>query len=307
MKIVSEEEIKTRIENKYPNQPFEIIEYFKVAKPFEIKCLKCGESFRYSSFNNFINSSRKNLCICYSETNTKNLHNLNKSKILEIINEKENLEFVGFGKKEKTNKFTIICYCKRCEQNFEKTFQDFLKYPKCFYCESKENYNNLGFQANLSEEYELLSDYKNREQSVLIRHKECGFEWKIKPKNLLHYSGCPKCNGKKSRGEILIFEWLKDHQYLFEMEKSFEWQSNLKRKYDFFLPDFNLIIEFNGQQHYFETNYFRKSYKEQSLIDKEKQEEAINQGLNYLIIGYYDINHIDSILSKWFNDYSEKK
>lgn len=27
----------------------------------------------------------------------------------------------------------------------------------------------------------------------------------------------------------------------------------------------------------------------------------------FKIIGYYDINHIDSILSKWFNDYSEKK
>lgn len=41
MKIISQDEFSERINNKYPNQPFEIIEYTRVSKPFTIKCLKC--------------------------------------------------------------------------------------------------------------------------------------------------------------------------------------------------------------------------------------------------------------------------
>mgnify|MGYP002622425907 CR=1 FL=1 len=43
MKIVTINEIQNRIESKFPNQPFEIIEYTRVSKPFTIKCLKCGK------------------------------------------------------------------------------------------------------------------------------------------------------------------------------------------------------------------------------------------------------------------------
>lgn len=42
LKIVTKEEIEHRIQNKWPNQPFEIIQYTKVSQPFSIKCLKCG-------------------------------------------------------------------------------------------------------------------------------------------------------------------------------------------------------------------------------------------------------------------------
>ena len=53
MKIISQDEFSERINNKYPNQPFEIIEYTRVSKPFTIKCLKCGKIEQYSTAGNF--------------------------------------------------------------------------------------------------------------------------------------------------------------------------------------------------------------------------------------------------------------
>ena len=54
MKIVSKEDIINRTKNKFPNQPFEIVDYTRVTKPFTIKCLNCNRVRTFSSFNNFI-------------------------------------------------------------------------------------------------------------------------------------------------------------------------------------------------------------------------------------------------------------
>lgn len=89
----------------------------------------------------------------------------------------------------------------------------------------------------------------------------------------------------------------------FEIEYSFSWQSNKKRRYDFYLPNYNLIIEYNGEQHYVENKYFKVPLKEQQRIDAEKEKEAVAHGYNYLIIGYFDFDNIDTILNNWFNDY----
>lgn len=84
MKIVSQDEICQRIKDKFPNQPFEIVEYTRVSKPFSIKCLKCGKITQYSSFNNYINSSRKGICFCYNTDNkqAKHFSNLEKLKVI---------------------------------------------------------------------------------------------------------------------------------------------------------------------------------------------------------------------------------
>lgn len=71
MIIITKEELKKRIENKFINQPFEILEYTKMTKPFKIKCLKCGLEKQYSSPSNFLSCPRRGLCICYNEKNKK--------------------------------------------------------------------------------------------------------------------------------------------------------------------------------------------------------------------------------------------
>ena len=107
MKIISQDEFSERINNKYPNQPFEIIEYTRVSKPFTIKCLKCGKIEQYSTAGNFLNSGRKGLCSCYNENNNQNKHEKNKILAQELINKNSYLSFEKYGHDDKNKKLRL--------------------------------------------------------------------------------------------------------------------------------------------------------------------------------------------------------
>lgn len=70
--------------------------------------------------------------------------------------------------------------------------------------------------------------------------------------------GCPLCT--KSIGEVEIYKWLHEQNITFETQKQLPNESMFcKRQYlvvDFFLPNFNLIIEMNRVQHYRKVEHF---------------------------------------------------
>lgn len=296
MKIITEDEIINRIVDKFPNQPFKIIEYKRVSQPITIQCLKCGDIKKYSSTNNFLNSPRKGICYCYNDNNKKTIHNRNKQEILKLIEENQKT-FINFGYKESTKKYTITVQCNKCTQIYTKTWTDFLKKPSCPFCENKQKMNTQGFKTLLPLEYELLSDYKDQKTKILIRHN-CGFIWKISPHSFLSHTGCPKCNKKRSMGERKIAQFLDNYQIPYSIEESFSWQTNKKRRYDFYLPEQKLVIEYMGEQHYKESSLFKVSLKEQQAIDREKKADALNNSFNYLAISYKDYCNIENILTE---------
>lgn len=69
------------------------------------------------------------------------------------------------------------------------------------------------------------------------------------PHNHLKMAGCPKCN--KSKGEKIISWFLNKNNIPHKEQMKFE---NCKKKsilpFDFYLPEHNMCIEFNGIQHY---------------------------------------------------------
>lgn len=294
MKIITKEEIENRIRNKWPSQSFEIINYEAITKPFIIKCNNCGKIKKYSKCSNYLYSTRKGICSCYNNKNKETIHNDNKNKILERIKETNNI-FISFGYKNSTKKYTVKIKCSKCEQIFEKSWQDYLKHSECPYCENKQKMNTEAFKKLISEEYELLSEYKGQNNKILIKHK-CGFIWKINAKGFLSHVGCPKCNKKRSAGEQKIQTFLDENKIINQIEASFSWQSNLKRRYDFYLPEYNLIIEYMGEQHYKENSLFKISLKEQQEIDRIKKEECLKNGIDYLEICYKDFSIIEDIL-----------
>ncbi len=44
-------------------------------------------------------------------------------------------------------------------------------------------------------EYNFLSEYKNKRTRVKLEHKQCGYEWDVFPQSLFRSKGCPLCNG----------------------------------------------------------------------------------------------------------------
>ncbi len=120
-----------------------------------------------------------------------------------------------------------------------------------------------------------------------------------------HYrgSGCPKCIG--SRGENTIRIILQELAVEFVEQKSFDdliYKSKLKC--DFFLPDLNTVIEYNGLQHYEPVSIFGgiEGLIETQNRDLLKYEYLDSRGIDLIIIRY-DIEDIKEYLQERLIDY----
>ena len=95
------------------------------------------------------------------------------------------------------------------------------------------------------------------------------------------------CLQGHSIGENKIKTILEKYKISFIQEYSFPDLPN--RRYDFAIfheTTLVLLIEFDGQQHYQETNFFRTNLKEQQKIDKEKTDFANEKDVPLLRIPY---------------------
>ena len=78
---------------------------------------------------------------------------------------------------------------------------------------------------------------------MCLRKPEHGV-WQTSPDSVLGGSGCSKCSA--SRGEREITKFLSDQGIIFEHQKIlFE-----VYRYDFYLPELNVLIEYDGEQHF---------------------------------------------------------
>ena len=70
--------------------------------------------------------------------------------------------------------------------------------------------------------------------------------------------------------------------------------------FDFYLPSFNMLIEYQGIQHEKPVTYFggEKQFEIQKQNDSLKKQYAIEHGYKYVEIWYKDFNHIEQILIK---------
>ena len=86
-------------------------------------------------------------------------------------------------------------------------------------------------------------------------------------------------------------------------KKDFGWIGD--KRYDFYLPDLNMIIETHGRQHYEEVRIFEKTLIEEQKNDKYKQELALKNGIDkYIVIDcrYSELEWIkNSVLNSEMN------
>jgi hypothetical protein len=111
-----------------------------------------------------------------------------------------------------------------------------------------------------------------------------------KPGEHLHSkAGCPIC--KKSKGERLVSQILQDYNVYYITQKSF---SDLKHKrllyYDFYLPELNMCIEYDGEQHFRSILYWgdEQAFKELQFRDNLKNEYCIKNNIPFLRLTYKD-------------------
>ena len=138
----------------------------------------------------------------------------------------------------------------------------------------------------------------------------CGHVWEAIPNNLIFgQSGCPIC--KMSKGEKFIYYFLKKNKKNFIWQKEFDGLigvNNGNLSYDFYLPEYNLLIEYQGQYH--DGTAFgqtEEEYAKQQEHDKRKREYAMNNNIELFEIWYWDYDNIEQILREKLNINSNKK
>ena len=218
-------------------------------------------------------------------------------EVKELIEKSEQFKFIQFGYKTNLHKPTVIYFCRLCKEITEKPLVEFKLHPTCIHCgDNAKRRNEQTIKEILPGGFEVLEEYHNQYEKILFRHS-CGFIFKARPKDLISgHSFCPKCSKKASKGERKIMNWLEQEKISFIKEKIFNWSD--QKRYDFYLPEQNLIIEYHGIQHYKEIKDFFLPLEEQQKIDSWKEARAKENGINYLIISYLDFENIESILAQ---------
>lgn len=146
--------------------------------------------------------------------------------------------------------------------------------------------------------------YVNNDTPVKIYCKEHRITFETTPDTHTRGAGgCPLCT--KSVGEVEIYKWLSEHYVSFETQKRLPNENMFcKRQYllvDFFLPDYNMIIEMNGEQHYQYVEHFNTkdwAFEDQQIRDQTLRAYCKGHKVILLEIKYDNIDRIPEILAK---------
>ena len=226
----------------------------------------------------------------------------------------------------------------QCSKNPEHIWDAFINnrnkhLSNCPYCSDRlptiEN-NLLIDNPILCEEWDYGKNNKKPEEytshsseKVYWICNDCEHKWATRICHRNNGSGCPECNKSKGEKECKIiflskgFIEIAQDEYdklldidrhnntYFIPQKTFEGLvgvGNGLLSYDFYLPKYNLLIEYQGEFH---DGTAKIQTEEEFIIQKEhdrrKKEYALEKEYNFLEIWYWDFDNIELILSKELN------
>lgn len=139
------------------------------------------------------------------------------------------------------------------------------------------------------DKYMIGKDCYNSYQSFRVFCKAHDYYWETNGTNFLRGHGCRKCGFSVSKGETAISKILEKNKIpFFEQYSFFGMKSKRKLRCDFFLPNHNLVIEYNGRQHYEAIKFFGgidalNTTKKRDMI---KYNYCIDNNINYEILKY---------------------
>lgn len=283
-----------KLNEMFPNNHVKVLEYSGTFKPIKYQCLDCGRIIEKSRANHLYEN--KTLCSkCYSSKDSKI-----REWIKNFIKNSNQFDYAELWSGVTTIKLKLICH--KCNNVFEKIPSNMYQKDEdtiCPYCglngspiPQKIFWDKLTKQERA--DYKLLS-YQTIGKKAIFEHK-CGFIFEQKPVDFLKSKGCPNCFQTMSTGEKIIARFLINNNIKYEYEKHFSELSRMS--YDFYLPDHNLLIEFQGEQHYHPIVCFggEEAFKIQQEHDRIKKEFAESNNINLLYIPYYHKYKIDSYL-----------
>ena len=217
----------------------------------------------------------------------------------------ENFGYKLLSKEYKNNKTELEIQCNDCGNIFHMRFNNFKDGKHRCECKSKPLVLTYEYVKNYIEScgYKLLSkEYKNNATYLLVwcgnpNHKP----YKVKFNNFKDCnSRCPECN-TTSKGEEKIKEILIKYNIKFNQQYLFNDCRNIRPlPFDFYLPQYNITIEYDGRQHY-KLDCFNMNLLDLMNLkynDNKKTQYCNDNNIKLIRIPYWDFNDIEKILKK---------
>ena len=109
--------------------------------------------------------------------------------------------------------------------------------------------------ADINSKVQVIETYVNSQTPIKHKCLIHNYIWNVRPNDLLSGKGCPIC--KSSYGEKTIERFLQKHNIKYCVQYRFnDCRHQRPLPFDFYLPEFNMCIEFQGRQHYEAVDYF---------------------------------------------------
>ena len=214
----------------------------------------------------------------------------------EYINNSSQLEYIcPKGHKYSTN-WDNFKQGRRCPECGIETVKSKLKLS---YDEVRQGFEKEG--------YILLSTKYIKNTSKLKVQCPKGHEYEVSWGHFNEGKRCPVCNSSKGEKRISLF--LKENNINYEVQKLFK-ECSYKRMlpFDFYLPDHNICIEYDGQQHYDIIDFSGKNqkraeeqFKQTQKKDNIKTQYCLDHNIKLIRIPYWDFKNIENILKQELN------
>lgn len=301
----SEHRIKTFIEraNDIHNNKYDYTKtkYFGAHDPIQIYCKKCDANFNIKAHHH-LRGQGCNICAL----NVKRLSKLDFIKKAHDVHRNsyayDDIKYINYTTK-------IQIYCKKCGKLFDQTPGNHLSGKGCPKCAGVilKNVDDVitQFKKTHGNTYDYSSvEYTGTDNKIQIYCKKCKKHFSQTPYKHIHRKqGCPIC--KESKGEHSIRIWLEINNIKYTKQKRFNDCLDLRTlPFDFYINTYNLLIEFDGIQHFKPVNRFGglKKFKITQSHDTIKTKYANNNNINLLRISYIDIDNISKILEAYFSN-----
>lgn len=290
MRRKTTKEFIEEIKIKSPN--IEIIgEYKNQRTRIKVRCKQCGREYMANPISLLVG------CGCAKCSGT--LKKTHEQFIDEIQFLNNNIEIMSnyVGSKDK-----LKVKCKDCGYMWETTPNHLLCGSGCKKCAGTLKKTTEQFISEMKIKHPTITvkgEYINNREKVLCECQECGKEFMGIPHAMLDGgSDCPRCNS--SAGERKIRSWLDERNIDYLQEYCFDDCKEVRvLPFDFYIKDRNLVIEYDGSQHYKPNDYFGglNGFEYTKKHDNIKTTYCNKHNIKLLRIPYFKFNQIDEILN----------
>lgn len=216
-----------------------------------------------------------------------------------------------YSKTKYTHSMDYVLIICKIHGEFRQQARNHMIGKGCPRCANKEKSKNLtrtiksllqSFKNIHGDRY--LYDLNHKVRGIDYINIKCKTHGDFKQMARVHLEGkgCPKCS--LSHGENAIAMYLTKNQIDFEVEyKINDGVTDRILRYDFFLPKYNTLLEYDGEQHYFPVNFGGMTNEiasevHKKIVERDKRKNKWAKENNFRLIRIAYNSNIEDVLKK---------